>query len=61
MEFYVEAGPKTKKFIESILPSMLSQLGLTNSKKLLMIKMDSELKDMGPLCPCRALTLILWW
>ena len=41
MEFYVEAGPKTKKFIESILPSMLEQLGLTNCKKLLMIKIYS--------------------
>jgi len=51
MEFYVEAGPKTKKFIESILPSMLGQLGLTNSKKLLMVKMDPELKDMGTTVP----------
>jgi len=51
MEFYVEAGPKTKRFIERILPSMLEQLGLTNCKKLLMIKMDHELRDMGTTVP----------
>jgi len=51
MEFHIEAGPKTKRFIESILPSMLGQLGLTNCKKLLMIKLDSELEDMGSTVP----------
>ena len=51
MEFYVEAGPKTKRYIESMLPSMIDQLGLTNCKKLLMIKMDRELKDMGTTVP----------
>jgi len=51
MEFYVEAGSKTKQFIESLLPSMLKQLGLTNCKKLLMVKMDHELEDMGSTVP----------
>jgi hypothetical protein len=51
MEFHVEAGPKTKRFIEHMLPSMLDQLGLTNCKKFLMIKMDPELEDMGSTVP----------
>lgn len=51
MEFYVEAGPKTKLFIESVLPSMLDQLRLTNCKKLLLVKTDHELTDMGSTVP----------
>ena len=51
MEFHVEAGPKTKQLIENILPHMLDQLGLANCKKLLMIKMDRELEDMGATVP----------
>ena len=35
MEFYVEGTPKTKKYIEALLPSMLEQLKLTKNKKLL--------------------------
>ena len=28
MELHVEAGPKTKRYIEALVPSMLAQLGL---------------------------------
>lgn len=51
MEFYVEAGPKTNQLIESVLPGMLDQLGLTKCKKLLMVKIDRELKCMGSTVP----------
>jgi hypothetical protein len=51
MEFYVEGGPKTKKFIESLLPSMLEQLHLTKNKKLLHIKVDKDLTDLGTTVP----------
>ncbi len=39
MQFAVQTRSKqTKKFIEDILPSMIKQLGLTRSKKLLFIR-----------------------
>jgi hypothetical protein len=42
MEFVVEARSiKTRKFFEAILPSMIKQLKLENSRKLLMIKVDN--------------------
>jgi len=59
MEFHVEAGPKTKKFIEALLPNMLSQLGLTNSRRLLMVKMDKELEDHGTTVPMVGINTIL--
>ena len=51
MEFYVEGTPKIKAFIESVLPSMLAQLKLTKSRKLLHIKVDRELEDLGTTIP----------
>ena len=51
MELNVEAGPKTKRYIEALVPSMLTQLGLDKNRKLLMIKMDSELEEMGTTIP----------
>lgn len=51
MELHVEAGPKTKRYIEALVPSMLTQLGLDKNRKLLMIKMDSELEEMGTTIP----------
>ena len=41
MEFIVEArSPKVRKFFEAIIPSMLKQLNLTNSRKFLIVKTD---------------------
>ena len=51
MEFYVEAGSKTKQFIETVLPSMLSQLGLSRSRRLLMVKVDPEMTELGVTVP----------
>ncbi len=47
MEYVIEArGKRTKKFIETILPSMINQLGLKNSRKVLVIKVSrSDLID----------------
>ena len=59
MEFHVEASPKAKKFMEALLPNMLDQLGLTNSRRLLMIKMDRELKDHGTTVPMPGINTIL--
>jgi hypothetical protein len=59
VEFYVEGAPKTKKFIESLLPSMLEQLKLTKSKKLLHIVVDRELEELGTTVPLKGLDTYL--
>lgn len=59
MEFYVEGGPKTRQFIEAVLPSMLTQLGLDSSRRLLMIKMDRELEDYGTTIPMTGIDTVL--
>ena len=42
MEFKVEASKRNKKFIEAILPSMIQQLKLENSKRVLLIRVADE-------------------
>jgi hypothetical protein len=59
MEFHVEAGPKTRRFIEAVLPSMLTQLGLNSSRKFLMIKVDRELTDHGTTVPITGIDTVL--
>jgi hypothetical protein len=59
MEFHVEAGPETKRFIEAVLPSMLTQLGLNSSRKFLMIKVDRELTDHGTTVPMTGIDTVL--
>ena len=59
MEFHVKAGPKTRCFIEAVLPSMLTQLGLNSSRRLLMIKTDRELTDHGTTIPMVGIDTIL--
>jgi hypothetical protein len=51
MEFYVEGRPKAKKFVESLLPSMLEQLKLTKSKKFLHIILDPDIEELGTTIP----------
>ena len=59
MEFHVEAGPKTRRYIESLLPSMMAQLGLTRKRRLLMIKVDRELAEQGTTIPLLGLDTYL--
>ena len=59
MEFYVEAGSKTRRFIETVLPSMLSQLGLAKSRRLLMIKVDPEMTELGVTIPMTGINTYL--
>jgi hypothetical protein len=51
MEYYVEGRSRAVKYIETLLPSMLAQLNLTRSRKLLHIKLDPELEDLGTTVP----------
>lgn len=42
MEFKVEASKRSKKFIEAIMPSMLKQLNLETSKRVLLVRVADE-------------------
>ena len=59
MEYYVEAGRKTRQYIEAVLPSMLAQLKLNRSRKLLMIKVDRDLEELGTTIPLTGLDTFL--
>jgi len=45
MEYKVEGSRRNRKFVEALLPSMFTQLGLTNSKKALLIRIADECGD----------------
>jgi hypothetical protein len=47
MEYFVDARSKTKVYIESLLPSMFRQLGLTKTKKFLHILVDNNSANSG--------------
>ena len=52
MDYLVEAHSKQKKqFIEAILPSMIKQLGLTNTRKSLLIRLEKDCEGMGYTVP----------
>jgi len=59
MEFHVEGSTKTKRFVESLLPSMLEQLKLTKSKKLLHVIIDPDLEDLGTTVPLKGMDTYL--
>ena len=59
MEFHVEGSTKTKRFVESLLPSMLEQLKLTKSKKLLHVIIDPDLEDLGTTVPLKGIDTYL--
>lgn len=42
MEYKIEASGKVKAFIVAIIPSMLKQLGLTKSRKTLLVRVANE-------------------
>jgi hypothetical protein len=59
MEFHVDGSPKAKRFVESLLPSMIEQLKLTKSKKLLHIILDRDLEELGTTMPLNGLDTYL--
>jgi hypothetical protein len=59
MQWQVEAGPAAKRYIECILPSITGQLGLTRSRKYLIIKVDRELEEQGTTIPLTGLDTFL--
>ena len=59
MEYHIEAGAKTRRYIESVMPSMLTQLGLNRSRRLLVVKVDPDLQEMGTTIPLTGIDTFL--
>jgi hypothetical protein len=59
MEYHIEAGRKTRQYIESVMPSMLTQLGLDRSRKLLVVKVDKDLEELGTTIPLTGIDTFL--
>lgn len=51
MQYLVEGYPNKAKFVNAILPSMIKQLGLSNSRKSLLIRIARECDGMGMTIP----------
>ena len=46
MEYDVSAdSPKVKKFLDSLMPSFIKQLGLTNSRRAVLVKVTKDLEE----------------
>ena len=45
MEYAIEASPKRKKFLEAIMPSIVTQCGLDNSRAAVLIKVTKDIPD----------------
>jgi hypothetical protein len=59
MEFHIEGRGRSKEIIKSLLPSMLEQLKLTKSKKLLQIILDPTIEELGTTVPLNGLDTYL--
>ena len=59
MPFHIDAGAKTKRYIEGLLPSMLSQLSLTRSRQLLHIIVDRDIEHTGQTVPLSGIDTVL--
>lgn len=59
MQFHVDAGAKTKQYIEGLLPSMLSQLSLTRSRQFLHIIVDRDCEPTGQTVPLPGIDTVL--
>jgi hypothetical protein len=56
MEFKVCGSKRNKKFVEAILPSMITQLGLDSSRKAVVIQIEDDgTANMGSTIPVDAL------
>ena len=56
MEFKVSGSKRNKKFVEAILPSMITQLGLNSSRKAVVIQIEDDgTANMGSTIPVDAL------
>jgi hypothetical protein len=59
MEVYIEGRTRAHKFVASLVPSMLEQLKLTKSRKLLQIILDPDIEELGSTIPLNGLDTYL--
>jgi hypothetical protein len=59
MDYYIEAGARDKRLIKTLLPSMVAQLKLANSRYLLYIKVDKDEEHAGQTVPLFGVDTIL--
>ena len=56
MEYKVSGSKRNKKFVEAIMPSIITQLGLDNSRKAVIVQIENDGTDnMGSTIPVDAL------
>jgi len=55
MEFLVEGSPKKVEFVKAIMPSIIHQLGLTKSRKTVLVRIARECEGMGMTVPLHGL------
>lgn len=55
MEYLIEGSPKKVEFVKAILPSMIRQLSLQNSRKSLLVRIANECEGMGMTVPLNGL------
>lgn len=56
MEFLVKGSKRNKKFVEAILPSIITQLGLDRSRKAVVVQIENDgTNNMGSTIPVDAL------
>ena len=59
MQYHITAGAKTKRYIESLLPNMLTQLKLTSSRQHLQIIVDKDIEHSGETIPLQGVDTVL--
>ena len=59
MQYHIEAGAKTRQYIEAVLPSMLTQLGLNSSRRLVVVQVDKDLDHQGTTIPLTGIDTFL--
>ena len=55
MEFLVEGRSKKVEFVKAIMPSIIKQLGLTKSRKSVLVRVANECEGMGMTVPLHGL------
>jgi hypothetical protein len=59
MEVYIEGRTRACNYVKSLVPSMLEQLKLTRSRKLLHIILDPDIEELGSTFPLDGLDTYL--
>ena len=59
MQYHIDAAARTRQYIAALLPSMLTQLKLTQSRTHLQIKVDKDIEHKGQTIPLTGINTIL--